>query len=251
MKKLLLTASLVMLATPALAKEYTIKEISDPAGEKPYYFEPDHLTIQPGDTVTFVDAQEDSHDVMFDVVPKAVTEMMIMGPMQEEEGSKWSYTFTVPGSYHFHCHPHESLGMVGSLIVGEASNPEDMKTVDHEAMEHHMEGMSMGEGHQHMHDMGSMDHGMMKGKEMADSSATAMPEGTGKINSIDAENHTVNVSHDPIAALGWPKMTMELPVAKDVDLSGFKAGDMVDFSMKAGENGQYSVTALKVHSHNH
>ena len=64
MKKLLLTTALTMLAMPALAKEYTVKEVSDPAGDKPYYFSPDQLTIQPGDTVTFVNAQEDMHDVM-------------------------------------------------------------------------------------------------------------------------------------------------------------------------------------------
>ena len=61
MKKLMLTAALVMLASPAFAKEYTIKEVSDPAGDKPYYFSPDTLTIQPGDTVTFVNAQDERH----------------------------------------------------------------------------------------------------------------------------------------------------------------------------------------------
>lgn len=171
MKKLLLTTALVMLATPALAKEYTIKEISDPAGDKPYYFEPDHLTIQPGDTVTFIDAQDDTHDIMFDVVPKAVTEAMIMGPMQEKEGSKWSYTFTVPGTYHFHCHPHEALGMQGDLIVGEASKPGETKTVDHDEMEKEMgdmPGMDM-KGMEHMNmDHMDMNHMDMKSMKMGD-----------------------------------------------------------------------------------
>lgn len=139
MKKLLLTTALMMLTSPALAKDYIIKEISDPAGEKPYYFEPDHLTIEPGDTVTFVNAQDDMHDVMFDVVPSAVNETMIMSPMFEEEGEKWSYTFNTPGSYHFHCHPHEALGMEGTLIVGQASASDDVKTVSHHEMSSHME----------------------------------------------------------------------------------------------------------------
>lgn len=159
MKRLVLTAALVMLATPALATEYTIREVSDPAGEKPYYFEPDSLTIQPGDTVTFVNAQEDTHDVMFDTVPKAVTEAMIMGPKQEKEGDKWSYTFTVPGTYRFHCHSHQGSGMEGSLTVGQASAPDDTKTVDHDAMEgmHHMDMEGM--------DMKDMDHMDMDGME--------------------------------------------------------------------------------------
>ena len=104
-----------MLATPAIAEEYIVKEISDPTGPKPYYFEPSKLKIKSGDTVTFINAQEDMHNVMFDVTPKKAG--IIIGPEQNKEGSKWSYTFTIPGNYHFHCHPHEALGMQGSLIV--------------------------------------------------------------------------------------------------------------------------------------
>ncbi len=141
MKKLMLTAALVMLASPAFAKEYTIKEVSDPAGNKPYYFSPDKLTIQPGDTVTFVNVQEDMHDVMFVEVPKGVDEM-IMSPMHEKEGDKFSYTFTVPGTYNFHCHPHEALGMKGTLVVGQASKPGETVKMDHHKMGEKAEGKS-------------------------------------------------------------------------------------------------------------
>ena len=224
MKKLLLTAALVMLATPALAKEYTIKEISDPAGKKPYYFEPNALTIQPGDTVTFVDAQEDMHNVMFDMVPKKV-DAMIMSPDLKKAGEKWSYTFTIPGSYHFHCHPHEALGMKGNLIVGQASAPGETKNVDHDEMagRHDMKGMKMDQP----------------------TSASGLAEATGKLNSVDAEKHTINVSHDPIKALGWPKMKMEFSVDKSVDLSGFATGDAVSFTLKPVGKDDYSVVSMK------
>ena len=56
-KLILAAAALTMMASPAFAKDYTIKQISDPAGNKPYYFSPDNLTIQPGDTVNFIDAR--------------------------------------------------------------------------------------------------------------------------------------------------------------------------------------------------
>jgi plastocyanin len=210
-------------AAEVLAREYTIKEISDPAGNKPYYFEPSSLTIQPGDTVTFVNAQEDMHDVMFDVVPKNV-DAMIMAPMQGKAGEKWSYTFTVPGTYHFHCHPHQALGMKGTLIVGRASKPGETRTVDHEAMEH---------------------------MDMGDHAANAAPEGKGKINSIDAEKRTINMTHQPIEALKWPGMTMGFPVAKEVDLSSFKAGDVVAFTLKSGEDNQYWIASLKAADNDH
>jgi plastocyanin/Cu/Ag efflux protein CusF len=220
MKKLLLATALTLLATPALAKEYTVKEISDPAGKPPYYFSPDHLTIQPGDTVTFIDAQEDMHDVMFVNVPKGVDEM-IMSPLHKKEGDKWSYTFTVPGTYQFHCHPHEALGMKGTLIVGTPSKAGETKFMDHHKLAKKFDG------------------------ELGGSAAPAFPEGTGRINGIDAEKRTINVSHDPIKALGWPKMRMEFPVDKSVDLSGFKAGDAVSFTLKPAGGDEYTVVQLK------
>lgn len=222
MKKLMLTAALVMLASPAFAKEYTIKEVSDPAGNKPYYFSPDKLTIQPGDTVTFVNVQEDMHDVMFVEVPKGVDEM-IMSPMHEKEGDKFSYTFTVPGTYNFHCHPHEALGMKGTLVVGQASKPGETVEMDHHKMGEKAEGKHA--------------------DAAAPADAKAIPA-TGKINSVDASTGSVNVTHDPIKALGWPKMKMEFSVAKGVDLSGLKAGDAVNFSLKPEGEDNYVVVKI-------
>lgn len=222
MKKLLLAAACILSASPAVAKEYIIKEVSDPAGEKPYYFSPDKLTIQPGDTVTFVNAQEDTHEVMFINVPKSVDEM-IMSPMHEKEGEKWSYTFTVPGTYKFHCHPHEALKMDGTLIVGEASKAGETKAMDHHKLTKKLES-------------GSKDH---------PTAATSLPQGTGKVNSVDAQKHSINITHEPIKALGWPKMKMEFSVDSSVDLTGIQAGDAVTFSLKPKGEDDYVVVQLK------
>lgn len=233
MKKLFLTAALITIAAPSFAADYVVKEVSDTRNtERPYYFEPDKLTIQPGDTVTFVNAQDDTHDVMFDVVPKAVTEAMIMGPIMEKEGQKWAYTFTVPGTYHFHCHPHEANGMQGTFIVGQESSPGETKTVSHEGMEHYMDGMEMTHDHNHMdmHSGDKMEHKLAQGK--------------GVLNSIDVEGHKINISHDPIPELKWPSMTMEIPVAVSIDLSDLKEGDAVTFSLEL-EDGTYVIEDLK------
>lgn len=228
MRKLLLTAGFVLLASPAFAKEYTIKEVSDPAGKKPYYFEPSELTIQPGDTVNFVNAQEDMHDVMFVDVPKGVDEM-IMSPMHEKEGDKFSYTFTVPGTYQFHCHPHEQLGMKGTLIVGAPSKPGE--TV---AMNHH----KMAE----IHDDAMKHESDEKKTVTADSS---LAQGTAKVNAVDASKHAINVTHDPIKSLGWPKMKMEFSVDPSIDLSGIKAGDSISFTLKPQGEDDYTVVKLQ------
>jgi plastocyanin len=235
MKKLLLTTALMLAATPAFAKDYTIKEVTNPDGGKnPYYFSPDKLTIQPGDTVTFENAQEDTHDVMFVNVPKAVDEM-IMSPMMEKKGQKWSYKFTLPGTYQFHCHPHEALGMKGTIIVGQASKPGETKAMNHHKMGEHAEGAE-----EHHHD----------GTEAADhhdskAATTGQPQGTGKVISVDAANNSIKLEHDPIKALVWPKMKMSFTADKSIDLSNFKEGDAVSFALKPVGKDDYTLIDLK------
>lgn len=222
MKKLLLTTALVLATTPAFAKDYTIKEITSEDGK--YYFEPKQLTIQPGDTVTFENAQDDTHDVMFGSVPKKVSEM-IMSPQMEKKGEKFSYTFTVPGTYQFHCHPHEDLGMKGTLIVGQASKPGETKKVSH-------------------HDMAAK---LEKGGSAADAKPAAGGDvqATGQVVSVDAGKHSIKIKHDPIKALGWPTMTMVFSADSSVDLSSYQAGDSVSFSLKPVGKDDYKVMSMK------
>ncbi len=68
---------------------------------------------------------------------------------------------------------------------------------------------------------------------------------TGTVNSVDPTQHKINVSHGPISALGWPAMTMEFPVAPAVDLSHFKAGARVNFSLEKDKTGSYEVQSVQ------
>ena len=65
MKKLLLTTAMILATTPVFAAEFTIKEVTDYDAKKQNFFSPDKLTIQPGDTVTFENVQDEAHQVMF------------------------------------------------------------------------------------------------------------------------------------------------------------------------------------------
>ncbi|MFA7276671.1 MAG: copper-binding protein [Pseudobdellovibrionaceae bacterium] len=226
MKKIMLTTALALiLATPAMAKDYTIKEVSNPDAKQPYYFDPSNLTIQPGDTVTFLNVQDEMHDVMFVEVPKGVDEM-IMSPMHEKEGDKFSYTFTIPGTYKFHCHPHEKLGMKGTLIVGSPSKKGETVLMDH-------------------HKMAKIHDDAMKGEVKQSGSVAKGPQGTGVIKSVDTASHKIIVVHDPIAELGWPKMTMEFVVDPSIDLSAVHEGDKIRFTLKAKGDEDYSIINLQ------
>lgn len=225
MKKLLLTTALALAATPAFAKEYTIKEVTDDNAKKQNFFLPDKLTIQPGDTVTFENAQDALHEVMFISQPKQVDEM-IMSPMHEKKGDKFTYTFTVPGTYKFHCHPHEKLGMEGTLIVGRPSNPGETKIMDH--------------------------HKLAKKLEEGESVSDARPAGgssavqaTGHVVSVDVAKHTLKIKHDPIKALGWPVMIMNFIADSSVDLSGVQVGDAVSFTLKPQGKDDYTINSLR------
>ena len=55
----------------------------------------------------------------------------------------------------------------------------------------------------------------------------------------------VNVSHDPIPAIGWPAMTMDMPLAEDVKMTDdLNVGDQVVMTLAKGEDGMYAVRAL-------
>ena len=67
---------------------------------------------------------------------------------------------------------------------------------------------------------------------------------TGVVKSIDKANAKVKLIHDPIAALGWPKMTMFFRL-KDAALADqIKEGDAVQFSLEKSPSG-YVISGFK------
>lgn len=74
------------------------------------------------------------------------------------------------------------------------------------------------------------------------SQTTAM--GTGVVHSVDSEDRKINLTHDPIPALRWPAMTMDLDVADSVDLSRIAAGEEIEFQVELGEDQVYRITEI-------
>ena len=68
---------------------------------------------------------------------------------------------------------------------------------------------------------------------------------TGTVNGVDAAKHTINLSHQPIPALGWPAMTMDFQVSPSVDLSRIKPGTRVNFSIEKNQSGMYEVQSVQ------
>jgi Cu/Ag efflux protein CusF len=67
---------------------------------------------------------------------------------------------------------------------------------------------------------------------------------TGTVNSVDPAAHKLNISHQPIPAIGWPSMTMDFAVAPTVNLAGVKPGAKVNFSMVRQPDGMYAIQSI-------
>ena len=81
--------------------------------------------------------------------------------------------------------------------------------------------------------------------------ATATPSaqvltatGTGVIESIDAAAETITLSHDPIADLGWPAMTMDFLAAPALATRA-KPGERVRFGFHA-KGARYVITRIEL-----
>jgi Cu/Ag efflux protein CusF len=85
------------------------------------------------------------------------------------------------------------------------------------------------------------------GEESA-AATTQVTEGVydaeGTLNKIDAVGGVANISHGPIAALGWPAMTMDLKLEKLSLAKGLKAGIRVKFKLKKVSQTEYVVSAI-------
>lgn len=100
------------------------------------------------------------------------------------------------------------------------------------------------EGHHHV---GSDNHKITTSK--------SYHMGAGIINNISRMNRSINITHDPIKSLNWPKMTMDLPVSDDVNLKSIPMGEEVKFKIELGKDKVYRVVEVKAHGkidrHNH
>ncbi|MEM1361604.1 MAG: pseudoazurin [Pseudomonadota bacterium] len=125
-----LGAAAVLPLVPAKARAETVHEVQmlnhHPEDDKKLMvFYPEILQAQPGDIIRFVSADKNHNS-------EAYKTMLPDGA--EHWKSKIGKDFDLPveaeGTYGYFCTPHKSWGMVGLLLVGDAStNYEAVKTV--------------------------------------------------------------------------------------------------------------------------
>ena len=141
------------------------------------YFEPAKVTINPGDTVVWLqDDADNEHNVAAypNLIPEGTEPFE--SQMMTRVGESWSMTFDKVGSYFYHCHPHEAAGMKGLIVVGRESLPEEFRKPKAGDMSHdHGDGghgdpeeMDHGDGHMEDMDHGDDHHGKNEDDHHAD-----------------------------------------------------------------------------------
>jgi Cu(I)/Ag(I) efflux system membrane fusion protein len=89
-------------------------------------------------------------------------------------------------------------------------------------------------------------HRMTPLPEKPDTMETSMRviKGIGVINSINTEARTVNINHEPIPALDWPAMTMDITVADDINLERVSQWEKIHFYMVKDDAGTYYIRRI-------
>ena len=90
------------------------------------------------------------------------------------------------------------------------------------------------------------DKSDMSGMKMdaAQTAAGKVYKAKGLVNSVDIQAGKVNLSHEAIPSLHWPKMTMSFKVSDKQDLALLKPGQRVDFELSEKTPGQYVITKI-------
>ena len=94
------------------------------------------------------------------------------------------------------------------------------------------------EGGGHMEEQQSGQ--MMKGHTMKE------VMGTGRINKVMADGHMVNISHEPIGELNWPKMRMNFKTSDKVKLEELKPGQEVQFKLQVDKKNNYLINEIHI-----
>ncbi len=69
--------------------------------------------------------------------------------------------------------------------------------------------------------------------------------GRGVVNGIDAAAGRINITHEPMPALGWPPMTMDFTVAEGLRLDGIAPGAAVEFELRQLDAVSYELAAIR------
>jgi Cu(I)/Ag(I) efflux system membrane fusion protein len=67
----------------------------------------------------------------------------------------------------------------------------------------------------------------------------------GQVDEVDVKTGALTITHDPVASLNWPKMTMEFVAANDAITKSAKPGAPIRFEFVERKPGEWVVTKIE------
>ncbi len=80
----------------------------------------------------------------------------------------------------------------------------------------------------------------------SDEAATGNVMGRGKVNAVLTDERKINITHEPIPAIGFPAMTMDFAIADSIDLSKISVGAEVHFTLIKDSDGMYVIKTVDI-----
>ena len=153
---------------------------------------------------------------------------------------------------------HTGTRVVAIIAEGDGKfRPVDIETGrDSDGMTEIRKGLTMGQrvvtsGQFLIDSESSLKSTLTRLEKVQSSQANDLPAGNhvgnARINAVDLRAGKIDLSHGPIASLGWPEMTMEFRVEDKTLLQGLKPGDHIKFEMRGepNQNGNYVITRIQ------
>ncbi len=69
--------------------------------------------------------------------------------------------------------------------------------------------------------------------------------GVGRVNKVMSDKHMINISHEPISELNWPKMRMNFQTSDQVKLNDLKPGQEVTFTLQVDKDNNYLIKSIE------
>ena len=108
-----LTTATILAASMAVAEDQTIEMLNKRDDGEKMVFSQDVAFIDIGDSITWVPTSK-GHNVEFVFGPEG-WEL----PKKSAMSKEYTLTFDEPGIYFYVCTPHEPMGMMAAVVVGE------------------------------------------------------------------------------------------------------------------------------------
>lgn len=132
---LVLGGILVVAANAAWAEVHEVEVRNLGSNGERMVFEPALVEMAPGDTVRFVWKDPGHNAAAYHPDNRGKPNLVPDGAQAWDSGFKqpgdtWEVTLSTEGAHHYYCLPHEGMGMVGVIAVGDATQGPGLDAVN-------------------------------------------------------------------------------------------------------------------------